>query len=69
MEISGRMYRLPQSGILAKKLLKKRLARHGYHELPHTPGIFRHEPRLVWLKLVVDDFVSSTLAKKTPSIY
>ena len=45
MEISRGMYGLPQSGIVANKLLGKRLAKHGYHELPHTPGIFRHETR------------------------
>jgi hypothetical protein len=28
--------------ILANKLLKKRLAKHGYFELPHTPGLFSH---------------------------
>ena len=50
------MYGLPQSGILANKMLKKRLAKHGYHELPHTPGLFRHETRQVWFTLVVDSF-------------
>jgi hypothetical protein len=30
MEIRKGMYGLPQAGILANKLLKKRLARHGY---------------------------------------
>ena len=56
MEISRGIYGLLQSGILAKKMLKKRLAKHGYHELPHTPGIFHHETRQVWFTLVVDDF-------------
>ena len=56
MEISRGMYELPQSGILANKLLEKRLAKQGYHELPHTPGIFCHETRQVWFTLVVDNF-------------
>ena len=56
MEISRGMYGLPQSGILANKLLKMRLANHGYHDLPHTPGIFRYETRQIWFTLVVDDF-------------
>ncbi len=30
MEIRKGMYGLPQAGILANKLLKERLARHGY---------------------------------------
>ena len=56
MEISRGMYGLPQSGILANKLLEKRLAKQGYRELPHTPGIFRHETLQVWFTLVVDGF-------------
>ena len=56
MEISRGMYGLPQSGILANKLLEKWLSKQGYHELPHTPGILRHETRQVWFTLVVDDF-------------
>ena len=37
------MYGFPQSGILANKLLKERLATDGYFELPHTPapGLFK----------------------------
>ena len=45
MEIRKGMYGLPQAGILANKLLKKRLAKHGYYELPHTPGLFTHDSR------------------------
>ena len=56
MEILGWVYGLQQSGILANKLLEKRLAKQGYHELPHTPGLFLHETRQVWFMLVVDDF-------------
>ena len=56
MKISRGMYELPQSVILAKKLLGKRLVKHGYHDLPHTPGLFRHETRQIWFTLVVDDF-------------
>ena len=50
------MYGLPQSGILANKLLEKRLENQGYHELPHTPGLLRHETRQIWFTLVVDNF-------------
>ncbi|KAL7524505.1 hypothetical protein ACHAXR_000602, partial [Thalassiosira sp. AJA248-18] len=42
MEIRKGMYGLPQSGILANKLLKKRLAKKGYFEMPHTPGLWKH---------------------------
>ena len=56
MEIRRGMYGLPQSGMLANKLLKKRLAEDGYFELPHTPGLFKHATRPVQFTLVVDDF-------------
>ena len=49
------MYGLPQAGMLANKLLKKRLAPHGYYEVPHTPGLWRHQFRPVMFTLVVDD--------------
>jgi hypothetical protein len=56
MEIRKGMYSLPQAGILVNKLLKKRLARHGYHEQPHIPGLWKHKSRPVWFNLAVDDF-------------
>jgi hypothetical protein len=56
MEIQKGMYGLPQAGILANKLLKKQLARHGYFEQPHTPGLWKHVGRPVWFNLCVNDF-------------
>ena len=56
MQIEKGMYGLPQAGILANKLLRKRLAPHGYYELPHTPGLWKHVSLLVQFSLVVDDF-------------
>ena len=56
MEINKGMYGLPQAGILANKLLRKRLAKHGYFECTHTPGLWKHVSRPVWFTLVVDDF-------------
>ena len=56
MSIHKGMYGLPQAGILANKLLKKRLARYGYFEMPHTPGLWRHISRPIAFTLVVDDF-------------
>ena len=47
---------LPQAGILANKLLKKRLAPHGYHECKQTPGLWKHTTRPISFTLVVDDF-------------
>ena len=52
------IYGLPQSGIIANKLLKKRLAKFGYVEVPNTPGLWRHiyHPIQFQFTLVVDDF-------------
>ena len=47
---------LPQAGILANKLLKTCLAKHGYQELKHTPGLFKHDTRPIWFTLVVNNF-------------
>jgi hypothetical protein len=56
MEIRKGMYGLPQSGIIANKLLRKRLAPHGYYEVPNTPGLWKHTTRPVTFTLVVDNF-------------
>ncbi len=56
MEICRGMYGLPQAGILANKLLKKCLACHGYFEVPHAPGLWKHISRLVWFNFYVGDF-------------
>eukprot|EP00957_Ditylum_brightwellii_P090482 6890358-Ditylum_brightwellii.AAC.1 len=50
------MYGLPQAGILANKVLTKRLSEHGYYPVQHTPGLWRHKWRPVTFALVVDDF-------------
>ena len=56
MEFNKGMYGLPQAGILANKLLKKLLAKFGYFEMPHTPGLWKHLSHPVSFTLVVDDF-------------
>ncbi len=56
MKIRHGMYGLPQAGILANKLLRKRLGRHGYFEVQHTPGLWKHNSRPVWFNLCVDNF-------------
>ena len=56
MEIRRGIYGLPQDGILANKLLRKRLGRHGYFEVQHTPGLWKHISCPVWFNLCVDDF-------------
>ena len=56
MRIQRGMYGLPQAGILANKQLKERLAKKGYYELPHTPGLWTHRWRPIAFTLIVDDF-------------
>ena len=56
MKIRKGMCGLPQAGILANKLLKKRLVHHGYFEQPQTPGLWKHGTRPIWFNLCVDDF-------------
>ena len=58
------MYDLPQSGILANKLLKKRLTKHGYFELHHTPCLFKYVTRPVAFTLVVENFKGKYVGKQ-----
>jgi hypothetical protein len=58
------MYGLPQAGILANKLLQRRLALDGYHPNEHTHGLWKHETRPVWFSLVVDDFSIKCVGRK-----
>ena len=55
-EIKNCVYGLPQSGVLAQALLKKRLKRHDYYQCPITPGLWRHTWRPIMFCLLVDDF-------------
>jgi hypothetical protein len=64
IEIRKCMYGLPQAGILANKLLKERLARHGYFEQNHTPGLWKHVSCPVWFNLCVDDFGIKYIGKE-----
>ncbi len=56
MEIRRGMYGLPQAGIIANQLLRKRLEPHGYYEVRNTPGLWEHRTRTTVFSLVVDDF-------------
>jgi hypothetical protein len=64
MEIRRTMYGLPEAGVLSNQLLRKRLATHGYFELPHTPGLWKHMCRPIWFTLVVDDFGVKYIGKE-----
>ncbi len=39
------MYRLPQAGLLANELLKKRLNKHGYQQSKLVPGFWKHDTK------------------------
>jgi hypothetical protein len=56
LEMRRAMWGLPQAGILANKLLRRRLLPHGYYERNNTPGLWKHETRLISFTLVVDNF-------------
>ena len=50
------MYGLAQAGLLANKILAKRLANHGVAQTQHTRGMWKHHSRTIHFKLVVDGF-------------
>ena len=56
LEIRKAIYGLPQAGVLAKKQLQRKLAKHGYYEVNHALGLWRHVTRPVQFSLVVGDF-------------
>jgi hypothetical protein len=56
LEIRRAVWGLPQAGILANKLLQKRLKPHGNYECVNTPGLWRHDTRPITFLLVVDNF-------------
>ena len=56
LEMRRAVWGLPQAGILANKLLRKRLLPHGYFECANTPGLWKHATRPISFTLVVDDF-------------
>jgi hypothetical protein len=56
LEIPRAVWGLPQAGILANKLLCKRLKPHGYYECVNTPGLWQHTARPITFSLVIDNF-------------
>ncbi len=50
------MYGLLQAGIIAQKLLAKRLKEHGYTQSKTMPGLWTHEWHPITFSLVIDDF-------------
>jgi hypothetical protein len=56
LEMRRAIWGLPQAGILANKLLRKRLIPHGYYECKYTLGLWRHLTHPISFTLLVDDF-------------
>jgi len=50
------MYGLPQAGLLANKLLKKRLNKHSYRQSKLVLGLWKHDTWPIQFTLVVDNF-------------
>ena len=50
------MYGLPQSGIPAKEILKKRLNKCGYQQRKLVPGLWKNDWRPMQFTLVLDNF-------------
>ncbi|KAL7535731.1 hypothetical protein ACHAXR_006701 [Thalassiosira sp. AJA248-18] len=63
MAIRG-MYGLPQAGLLANKLLEKRLNENGYCQTKLVPGLWKHDWRPIQFTLVVNDFGVKYIGKE-----
>jgi len=56
IEVVKGMYGLPKAGLLANKLLEKRLNKHGYFQNKLVLGLLTHKNRPISFTLVVNDF-------------
>jgi hypothetical protein len=64
IKIQKGIYCLPQEGIIANELLRRRLALHWYHPTKHMHGLWKHEICPVWFSLVVGDFGIKCVGRK-----
>jgi hypothetical protein len=55
---------LPQAGILANKLRRKRLLPHGYYECVNTPGLLKHSTCPIVFTMVIDNFGVKYMGKE-----
>jgi hypothetical protein len=55
---------LPQAGLLANKLLKKYLNKHGYQQSKLVSGLWKQDTRLIQFTLVVNDFGVKYIGKE-----
>jgi hypothetical protein len=58
------MYGIPQAGLLANKLLKKHLNKHGYWQSKLVPGLWKHDTRSIQFTLVVNNFGVKYIGKE-----
>jgi hypothetical protein len=58
------MYGFLQAGLLANKLLEKRLNKHGYQQSKLVPGLWKHNIRPIQFTLVVGDFDVKCVGKE-----
>ncbi len=63
------MYGLPQTGILASKLLQKQLTAHRYAPTEHTHSLWKHHTCPILFLLVVDNFGVNMLASSMQTIH
>ena len=56
VEATEGIYGLPQAGLLANKLLEKRLNKHGYFQSKFVPGLWMHKWQPITFTLVVNNF-------------
>ena len=68
LEMRCAVWGLPQAGILANKLLRRRLLPHGYFECPNTPGLWKYATRPITFTLVVDNFRVNMWVRNTLTI-
>ena len=64
IEVTKRMYGLPQAGLLANELLEQRLNKHGYFQSKLVPGLWKHTPRPIFFTLIIDDFGIKYIGKE-----
>jgi hypothetical protein len=62
--INKGMYSLPQVGIIAQEILKKRLSKLVYHQSKIKPGLWTHKTRPTAFTLVVDNFAIKIMSEK-----
>ena len=56
LEIQRSIYGLPQASKLSNEYLRDKIQPHGYYEVIHTPGLWKHISHPIYFSLVVDDF-------------